>query len=81
MTGNVIPIKPSMDISKTLRDIADDIESGVINPNTLTVIAVPYIYQLGVFSDEDAVSEAVFSCNYAIHKIMNQAFQADEGCE
>ena len=75
--NNVIELKPSMDIPKTLRVIADEIEQGIIKPDAVTLIAIPNIYQIGVFDDGDAASETIFNCNYAIHKLMNAAMDID----
>ncbi|NOY72195.1 MAG: hypothetical protein GXP14_07430 [Gammaproteobacteria bacterium] len=68
--GDVIEIKPSMNIPETLRNIADGIERGDINPDAITLIAIPNVYQIGIFNDNDAASETIFACNYAIHKLM-----------
>lgn len=75
--SNVVEIKPSMNIPDTLRTIADEIERGEINPEAVTLIAIPHVYQIGVFNDNDAASETVFSCNFAIHKLMTAAMEID----
>lgn len=75
--GKVIELRPSMNIPETLRAIADEIEGGEINPDAITLIAVPDIYQIGVGNDNDAATETIFSCNYAIHKLMTAAMDID----
>lgn len=71
--GDLIQLKPCMNIPDTLRAIADEIESGKKSADCVTVIAIPDIYQIGTFNENDAVSETIFACNYAIHKLMNAA--------
>ena len=71
--GDVVELRPSMNIPETLRAIADEIEAGDLNPDAVTLIAVPYIYQIGTCNNNDAMNETIFSCNYAIHKLMTAA--------
>ena len=70
---NVVSIKPSMNAAEALRNIADAIDAGEFNGDSVTVIAMPDIFQLGPFNDGDAAAETVFNCNYAISRLMNAA--------
>lgn len=76
--GNIVQLKPSVDIPQTLRSIASDIENGIITTDSVTLIAVPNIYQIGTFNDNDAVTETIFNCTFAIHKLMNAAMDISE---
>jgi len=71
--GNIIELRTNKSIQKVLRDIADDIDKGVISPESVTLIAIPHIYQIGTFGGNDAAYETIFSCNFAIHKLMAAA--------
>lgn len=75
MTDNVVNIRPSVSMADALRNIADEIERGEIEPENLTIIAGIDIYQLGgnFRNDEDAVKETIWNCNFAISKLMNAA--------
>ena len=75
---NVIDLKPSMNMAETLRLIADEIDSGAIKPDDITLIAIPHVYQIGVMSDEQAAMCTVFNCNYAIQKLMHAALCEDD---
>ena len=74
----VVDLKPSMNLSETLRRIADEIDSGEIKPDDITVIAIPHIYQIGVMNDEQAAMCTIFNCNYAIHKLMESSMNHEE---
>jgi len=73
--SNVIHINENLDIPETLRSIAAAIECGEIKTDLVTLIAVPEVYQIGVFNDETAALEAIFACNYAIHKLLNATME------
>ena len=73
MTDNVVSIKPSMNAAEALRNIADDIDSGLFDGESVTVISIPDVFQLGPVSNSDAATEAVFNCTFAIHKLIGAA--------
>lgn len=75
--GDVVQLRPAADVVTALRNIADDIEAGLYNGESVTVIAVPDVFQLGAFDDNGAVTETVFNLNYALHKIMMYAMGID----
>lgn len=70
---NVFQIKPCADAATALRNIADGIDNGEIDIDNVTVIAGTDVFQCGDFEDSRAVENAVFNCNYAIHKLMSAA--------
>ena len=75
---NVVSLRPSMNAAEALRNIADAIDDGEFNGDSVTVIAMPDIFQLGPFNDSEAAAETVFNCNYAIYKLMNAAMGEEE---
>lgn len=79
--GDVIHLRPLKDPATALREIADMIECGDINADTVTVVAGLDVFQCGVFDDDQIAQEAVFSLTYAIQKIMSPVVALSEGRE
>lgn len=69
----VTKIKPSLDVAASLRAIADDIDKGEITGDSVTVIADLNLYHFGCVSDERAAADALFNCQYLIHRLMSVA--------
>lgn len=67
------PIRGSMQISRVLRDIADDFDSGALNNCGCTVIIGNAIYGLGYVHDDQAAINTIWDCNYAIAALMRRA--------
>ena len=67
---SAVPIKGNINIAKVLRDIAEEIESGDIVCDHVTVIAGSEVYCLGLVSDSKSAESAIFDMTYGIHKIM-----------
>jgi hypothetical protein len=57
--GDIITLRPNMNIPETLRAIADEIEQGIFTTDAVTLIAVPDIFQIGTCNDNDAVNETI----------------------
>jgi hypothetical protein len=70
------PIHGSLEISRILREIADEIDGGGYANCTCTVIIGTTIYALGSVHADQAAQNVVWDCNYAIAKMMAQALQA-----
>jgi len=62
--GEVVPMAGSMDVPATLRHIADQIESGEIQPDNCTVITGGNLYQLGSDNDRAAASDALWNMEW-----------------
>ncbi|MAY41689.1 MULTISPECIES: hypothetical protein [unclassified Neptuniibacter] len=73
----VVPIKPNTDAAQTLRNIADQIESGEL-PNEATVVCGTEVFHAGQVDDARAATDAVFNLNLGIHKLMNGALGGGE---
>lgn len=71
--GEVLQLKPCVNVVTALRNIADGIESGELEADSITLISPPDIYHLGVFDDGAAAQDAIFNMTYGIHKMMNAA--------
>jgi hypothetical protein len=63
--GKVIPIIDSMDVSATLRRIADQIDSGEIEEDNCTVITGGNLYQMGSDNDRASASDALWNLEWA----------------
>lgn len=68
--GDVIQFDQTKSIAEVLRGIADDIDSGEIVTESVTVIVLPDVWQVGDLTEEQASTDAVFNCTFAIHKLM-----------
>ena len=71
--SNVIDLFQNQDAATALRNIADAIDAGEFNGDSLTLITVPDVFQIGTFENNDAITETLFNCQYAIHKLMTAA--------
>jgi len=74
----VLQIKPCANVSLGLRNIADQIDNNGIEQNDCTVIIGSEIFHLGVVSDEEAATQAIFNMTFGIHKLMNAAVTLSE---
>ena len=71
--SNVSPIHGSIEISRVLREIADDFDDGHFNNCGCTVIIGNAIYGLGYVHDDQAAVNVIWDCNYAIAALMRAA--------
>jgi hypothetical protein len=74
--GVATPIHGSIEISRILREIADEVDGGGHAHCTCTVIIGTAVYGLGSVHDDQAAKNVIWDCNYAIAKMMAQALQA-----
>ena len=82
MSENVIELFPSGNIAQSLRNIADQIESGEIHCKNCTLIANLFVYQLGEGRDDrEASATAIFNMTYGIHRLMAPCVDAARGLE
>lgn len=68
----VTPIKANINIAKVLRSIADQIESGEIPCDHVTIIAGFEVYCAGPLDDCRAAESAIFDMTFGIHKLMSE---------
>jgi len=68
--SNVVHIRPCADVVSGLRALADDIESGELFCDNITLIMNSEVSQLGQYSDDRAAEKAVFDMVYGLSKIM-----------
>lgn len=73
---NVVQLKPCANASVALRNIADQLDSGELDVDEVTVIAGTEIFQCGQYDEAKAVEGAVFNMTFGIHKIMNATTDA-----
>ena len=74
MTDNVQSIHGGIEISRILREIADDFDNGLFHCKIgCTVIIGESIYGLGYVHDDQAAMNVIWDCNYAISKLMLRA--------
>lgn len=74
--GDVFPIKACADVVATLRRIADDIESGDIEVDGVTIIAGSRIYHCGQVDDGRAAVNAVFDMTVGLALMMRPVTDA-----
>ena len=67
------PIRGSIQVSRVLREIADDFDNGAFNNCGCTVIIGNSIYGLGYVHDDQAAMNTIWDCNYAIAALMRRA--------
>lgn len=70
---SITNIKENMNVAKTLRGIADDIDVGELQVDNATLIMGTEVYHMGTVSDQTAVMEAVWNMNFGITKLMAAA--------
>ncbi len=75
--SDVIQIKPCVNVSATLRCIADDIDAGIYEAETCTFIIGTCLFHLGSFTDECAAERALWDMQYGINKLMKSALSID----
>ncbi len=66
-------IRGSLQISKVLREIADDFDSGTFSNVGCTVIIGNAIYSLGHVHYDQQSMNVLWDCNYAIAALMRVA--------
>jgi len=71
-------IKPCVNASKALRNIADRLDSGDLDADEVTVIVGTEIFQCGQFDAAKAVEGAIFNMTFGIHKLMNATMKASD---
>ena len=74
--SNVIQLKPCLNASTALRNIADMMESGEITSDECTVIAGVNVFHCGTFDDEKAATNAIFNLTLGIQILMRPAVDA-----
>jgi len=65
----VIPIKQCTGISQGLRNIADEIDEGVLKTDDCTLVMNGEVFHLGTHDDSQSAVEAVFNMAVGIVKI------------
>jgi hypothetical protein len=73
---NVQPIKAYVDVVATLRGLADDIASGNLEVDGVTIIAGTRIYHCGQVDDGRAAVNAVFDMNVGLALMMRPVTDA-----
>ena len=74
---NVINLYPNQDVVSTLREIANDIEDGVLDAENITLITDSYeVFQMGSINDDCAAKDAIFNMTMGIDKLTSYVFQA-----
>ena len=68
--NNVYDIHPSMNVSQSLRNIADEYEKGEFGDNNATVIIGGRIFHIGEVNDGQCFSNVIIDMQYAINKLM-----------
>jgi len=68
--GNIRPIKACADVVATLRRIAEDIESGEMEVDGVTIIAGTAIFHCGQVDDGRAAVNAVFDMTVGLALMM-----------
>lgn len=76
--SNIVQFKPCANLAVALRNIADQIESGEMACEEMTIICPPDVFHLGVIDDGQAAEHAIFNMNYGIHKLMKAATDAED---
>jgi len=75
---NITTLKPLTNIPDSLRSIADEIESGLYDADSCTLILGVDIFHLGTFHDDDAGVKSIWDMTYGIHKLMARAVDEHE---
>lgn len=70
-----VPICAGLEISKALRLIADDFDSGAFVNVGCTVIVGNAVYGLGYVHKDQAMLNIIWDCNYAISALMRHAVE------
>jgi len=78
MSKKPIQIKGGANIPLTLQDIVEDINSGVLNPKTCTIVLDDEIYHLGDVDSRVAVTNAYWNLMFGAQRIMQKACSAFE---
>lgn len=67
----IVELKPSNNVSKTLRTIADQLDSGQIDHGETgaTLIIGSEVFHMGTHDDGDATVNAVFNMNIGLAKL------------
>ena len=74
--NNVVRLYPNQDVVATLRKIADQIESGEVEADHLTIATSNYdLFQLGSINDDIAAKDAIFNMTMAINKIGSYVYE------
>lgn len=68
--SKVSQIKPCANVQQALRNIADQMDSGEIDFDNVTIVAGTEIFQCGEFDEDRAVENALFNLTVGIHKLM-----------
>lgn len=79
---NVTPIKPSINVAETLRQIADSIDSGEHDGECCTMVLDSkdvFSFGVGRVDDSRAAVEAVFDMTLGIHKLVHPVMHVIEG--
>jgi hypothetical protein len=76
-----VPIKPSINVAETLRQIADSIDSGESDGECCTMVLDSkdvFSFGVGRVDDSRAAVEAVFDMTLGIHRLMHPVVHALE---
>ncbi len=75
--GDVIHMKPNVDVPTALRNIADAFERGEFPDNSCTVIIGKRVFHSGHKTDEQAADGTLWDCVWGIHKLMSRVAEDD----
>ncbi len=77
--GNVVSISGHLDVSESLRVLADEIDNGEHAGERVTIILDgESVYCAGQFPDSEAGFRAVFDCQMGLHLMMETSLYGDE---
>ena len=68
--SNVFNIKPSVNVSEALRNIADDYDNGDYGNHGVTIIIGPNLFHLGAINDDEACTNSIIDMQYGINNLM-----------
>lgn len=74
---SVTLLRPSTDLVQGLRNIADQVESGQIKAQHITVVADSKVFHLGTVSNSQAAVNAVWDLNIGLSYMMLAAHGFD----
>lgn len=76
--SNVVSLYPCGNVVEGLRRIADQLESGELQHNRVTLVAGNEIFQVGTVNNSQAAKDAVFDLNVGLALLMQSAIGGSE---
>lgn len=74
--SNIVNFHQNVNVSKALRSIADEIESGRLPGLTAALVVDCEIFMCGDVMDRYAAQEAIWHFQYGISRLMQEALEA-----